>query len=63
MPVFVFYGKEDWMCDKGAKRLSEQQIEHFKLVYISKAGHNMTMDNPKEILLYLMNDFDQIKIE
>jgi len=56
MPILVFYGTEDWMCDRGARRVMKTEKENFQIKYIRNSGHQITLDNAKELLDHIIND-------
>jgi len=56
MPILICYGTEDWMDDRGAKRLKEKKKENFQLFYINESGHNIPIDNSKDIVNHIIND-------
>lgn len=47
-PVDFFNGDEDWMNLKSPNRLSEK-FKNIRVNLISKAGHQLTFDNPEEV--------------
>jgi len=53
LPILIFYGTEDWMCDRGAKRLRNIKKSNYKLFYISDSGHNIPTDNSKDLLNHI----------
>jgi len=50
IPINLYYGDKDWMCDKGAKRIQETEKENYQLIYVPDSGHNINMDNANELV-------------
>ena len=60
IPIVCFYGKNDWMNDKGAKRVNDGNMENFKLIYIEDSGHQIMMENSKSLTKYFI-ELNQLK--
>jgi pimeloyl-ACP methyl ester carboxylesterase len=54
LPIVCFFGDRDWMNDTGAKRVSYSNPS-FKLIYIKDSGHQITMENPTELVSHLIS--------
>ena len=54
IPIVCFYGKNDWMNDKGAKRVNDGNMENFNLIYIEDSGHQIMMENSKSLTKYFI---------
>ena len=50
LEIDFYFGDRDWMCCKGAYRLSEKTNGRFKVVWIKNAGHHINMDNPDDLM-------------
>ena len=59
LPIVCFFGDKDWMNDIGAKRVHETN-PNFKLIYIKDSGHQITMENPIELVSYFLESKDII---
>jgi len=56
IPVTVFFGYSDWMDDHGAQRLLMKKKHNYDVFYIKDAGHQITMENPKGLLSYIVEE-------
>jgi len=54
IPIYVFYGENDWMDDTGAKRVVSNNKENFNLIYITDSGHQLMMENPLELAIHIL---------
>jgi len=51
IPVYCYYGEDDWNDWSGAQRFSKlSQKKNFKFDFIPKSGHQVTLQNPEEIV-------------
>ncbi|OMJ71347.1 hypothetical protein SteCoe_30476 [Stentor coeruleus] len=48
-PTVFIYGDRDWMDPEGARMNNEYNRQSVILKFISKSGHHMYIDNPKEL--------------
>lgn len=51
VPVYCYFGEEDWNDWTGAKRFSKSgESKNFQFELISSAGHQLTLQNPDEVV-------------
>jgi pimeloyl-ACP methyl ester carboxylesterase len=60
LPIVVFFGYRDWMDDKGAQRILSSLKKNYDVYYIKDAGHQITMENPKGLLEYIIQEEEEI---
>jgi len=56
--VDIYYGSDDWMEKIGTERITKRIPEKFKMYTVSNSGHNIFMDNPDELVKYLIDNYD-----
>ncbi len=57
IPVYCYYGEDDWNDWSGAQRFSKlSQKKNFKFDFIPKSGHQVTLQNPEEIVEKMLID-------
>ena len=50
LPIYCYFGVEDWVDWTGAHKISQDnKNKHFKFVWVSNCGHQLIMQNPKEV--------------
>lgn len=50
LPIYCYYGVEDWVDWTGAHKLAQDhKNSHFTFKWISRCGHQLIMQNPKEL--------------
>ena len=59
LEIDFYYGDRDWMCSKGARRLSEKTNGRFKVIQIKNAGHHINMDNPEDLIQNILRNAEK----
>jgi len=56
IPVFSYFGDDDWMDSLGARNLTKKENLPFSMKIIKNSGHQITMDNPNELVKEILID-------
>lgn len=57
--VDIYFGAKDYMDTTGAKRLVQSDPKRFKMIMISKVGHQFPIENSGELCTHVIRNFEE----
>lgn len=62
IPVYCYYGEEDWNDWAVARKFAEKAgNNNFKFELIPKAGHQVTLQNPQQVVGRMLEDLKKVE--